>query len=64
MPHRLANVGDTPVHAIWFVLGRDPHDQPRWPFQHTSGQFGLITLPAADRRLTAHGRGRPGSPRP
>ncbi|HEY6608171.1 MAG TPA: XRE family transcriptional regulator [Candidatus Limnocylindria bacterium] len=23
MPHRLANVGDTPVHAIWFVLGRD-----------------------------------------
>ena len=25
-PHRLANVGDQPVHAIWFVLGRDPHD--------------------------------------
>jgi transcriptional regulator with XRE-family HTH domain len=25
-PHRLANVGDTPVHAIWFVLGRDPGD--------------------------------------
>ena len=25
-PHRLANVGDTPVHAIWFVLGRDPHE--------------------------------------
>jgi transcriptional regulator with XRE-family HTH domain len=25
-PHRLANAGDTPVHAIWFVLGRDPHD--------------------------------------
>jgi transcriptional regulator with XRE-family HTH domain len=23
-PHRLANVGDTPVHAIWFVLGRLP----------------------------------------
>lgn len=22
-PHRLANVGDTPVHAVWFVLGRD-----------------------------------------
>jgi hypothetical protein len=20
---RLANIGDTPVHAIWFVLGRD-----------------------------------------
>ena len=25
-PHRLANVGDVPVHAIWFVLGRDSHD--------------------------------------
>ena len=25
-PHRLANVGDMPVHAIWFVLGRDAHD--------------------------------------
>ena len=22
-PHRLANMGDTPVHAIWFVMGRD-----------------------------------------
>jgi transcriptional regulator with XRE-family HTH domain len=22
-PHRLANVGDVPVHAVWFVLGRD-----------------------------------------
>jgi transcriptional regulator with XRE-family HTH domain len=28
-PHRLANAGDTPVHAIWFVLGRDPHDSQR-----------------------------------
>ena len=32
-PHRLANVGDVPVHAIWFVLGRDssagdPHEAP------------------------------------
>jgi transcriptional regulator with XRE-family HTH domain len=25
-PHRLANVGDVPVHAIWFVLGRDPNN--------------------------------------
>jgi transcriptional regulator with XRE-family HTH domain len=25
-PHRLANRGDTPVHAIWFVLGRDAGD--------------------------------------
>ena len=23
-PHRLANVGDEPVHAIWCVVGRDP----------------------------------------
>jgi quercetin dioxygenase-like cupin family protein len=22
IPHRLANIGDTPAHAIWFVLGR------------------------------------------
>jgi transcriptional regulator with XRE-family HTH domain/quercetin dioxygenase-like cupin family protein len=26
IPHRLANLGDTPVHAIWFVLGRVPTD--------------------------------------
>lgn len=25
-PHRLANAGDTPVHAIWFVAGRDAFD--------------------------------------
>lgn len=25
-PHRLENVGDVPVHAIWFVMGRDDHD--------------------------------------
>jgi len=25
-PHRLVNAGDTPVHAIWFVLGREAHD--------------------------------------
>jgi transcriptional regulator with XRE-family HTH domain len=28
-PHRLANAGDTPVHAIWFVEGRDEHDAKR-----------------------------------
>lgn len=28
-PHRLANTDDTPVHAIWFVPGRDPHDAQR-----------------------------------
>lgn len=26
-PHRLTNVGDTPVHAIWFVLGRDGEEK-------------------------------------
>ncbi|HEX5039396.1 MAG TPA: helix-turn-helix domain-containing protein [Candidatus Limnocylindria bacterium] len=25
-PHRLANLGDVPAHAIWFVLGRDSAD--------------------------------------
>ena len=25
-PHRLANAGDVPVQAIWFVLGRDAND--------------------------------------
>jgi transcriptional regulator with XRE-family HTH domain len=24
-PHRLENAGQTPVHAIWFALGREPH---------------------------------------
>jgi transcriptional regulator with XRE-family HTH domain len=24
IPHRLANMGDTPVHAVWFVIGRVP----------------------------------------
>ena len=27
-PHRLANAGDVPVHAIWFVLGRDSTPKP------------------------------------
>ncbi len=26
VPHRLANVGDEPIHGIWFVLGRQPFD--------------------------------------
>ena len=26
-PHRLANTGEEPVHAIWFVLGRAPGDR-------------------------------------
>ncbi|HEX2767489.1 MAG TPA: cupin domain-containing protein [Candidatus Limnocylindria bacterium] len=38
-PHRLENVGDVPVHAIWFVLGRDDHDTTlriHFPEQGTS----------------------------
>jgi transcriptional regulator with XRE-family HTH domain len=27
-PHRLANAGDVPVHAIWCVVGRDPSPKP------------------------------------
>ena len=26
MPHRLANIGDVPVQAIWFVLGQAQFD--------------------------------------
>lgn len=34
-PHRLFNKGDTPVHAIWFVVGRDADERrvPRTPPQ-------------------------------
>ncbi len=30
-PHRLYNLGDEPVHAIWFVLGRRPVDAGAFP---------------------------------
>ena len=26
LPHRLYNIGDVPVHAIWFVVGREATD--------------------------------------
>jgi transcriptional regulator with XRE-family HTH domain len=29
VPHRLANNGTEPVHAIWFVLGRSPAEEAR-----------------------------------
>jgi transcriptional regulator with XRE-family HTH domain len=41
VPHRLANIGDTPVHAIWFVLGRDA--DPR-----LIGQVSAASSPAVD----------------
>jgi transcriptional regulator with XRE-family HTH domain len=28
LPHRLVNVGDVPVHAIWFVVGRGDDGRP------------------------------------
>jgi transcriptional regulator with XRE-family HTH domain len=31
LPHRLYNLGDEPVHAIWFVLGRRPVDAGAFP---------------------------------
>jgi transcriptional regulator with XRE-family HTH domain len=31
IPHRLATIGDEPVHAIWFVLGRRPVDAGAMP---------------------------------
>ena len=41
-PHRLANVGDQPVHAVWYVLGR--------------GGAELAQAPAADGAGTPRGR--------
>jgi hypothetical protein len=28
VPHRLANIGSEPVHAVWFVSGRSYGDEP------------------------------------
>ncbi len=28
-PHRLFNIGEEPVHAIWFVVGRDADERHR-----------------------------------
>jgi transcriptional regulator with XRE-family HTH domain len=36
-PHRLANTGDEPVHAIWFVLGRAPGGDPHGDHPGASG---------------------------
>jgi transcriptional regulator with XRE-family HTH domain len=40
IPHRLANIGDEPVHAVWFVLGRSadsPLEAHKAAFPHGSG---------------------------
>ena len=50
-PHRLVNAGDTPVHAIWFVEGRDPHDADK-------RRHGLtpVEAPSAKRDRSASSR--------
>ena len=43
IPHRLANIGDEPVHAVWFVLGRSadsPLDGRKPGFQRGNGPRG------------------------
>jgi transcriptional regulator with XRE-family HTH domain len=45
IPHRLANVGDVPVHAIWFVLGRVPAD----PGPHAGDDAGPRPAAATER---------------
>jgi transcriptional regulator with XRE-family HTH domain len=63
IPHRLANVGDTPVHAIWFVLGRIPGGvssagddlhSPSRVAALTTGRFAT----ARGRKVTAGGADR------
>jgi hypothetical protein len=58
IPHRLANVGDVPVRAIWFVLGRipggvsstaddlhSPRASARWPARPTRPGAGRSPTP-------------------
>ena len=52
VPHRLANVGDTPVHAIWFVLGRQPAEQEDAATD--------LHAPTDARSLSPHSRRRAG----
>jgi transcriptional regulator with XRE-family HTH domain len=40
LPHRLANVGDAPVHAVWFVLGRTGGGQHADDDLHSSSPVG------------------------
>ena len=40
IPHRLANIGEEPVHAVWFVLGRSaysPLDSHKAGYPHSGG---------------------------
>jgi transcriptional regulator with XRE-family HTH domain len=38
IPHRLANIGDVPVEAVWFVLGRAQFDAQTLIDDHRAGQ--------------------------
>ena len=38
IPHRLATLGDEPVHAIWFVLGRAQFDAQTLIDDHLAGR--------------------------
>jgi transcriptional regulator with XRE-family HTH domain len=38
VPHRLATLGDEPVHAIWFVLGRAQFDAQTLIDEHVTGR--------------------------
>jgi transcriptional regulator with XRE-family HTH domain len=60
VPHRLANAGDRPVHAIWFVLGRVPAAQPGRDdiHGHTGGSVARAVRPATPRSNVR--RRRPG----
>jgi transcriptional regulator with XRE-family HTH domain len=48
IPHRLYNVGDEPVHGIWFVLGRRPVDD----------LGAMVDRMAVERQRTAMGQAR------
>ena len=38
IPHRLETIGDEPVHAIWFVLGRAQFDAQTLIGEHRPGR--------------------------
>lgn len=51
VPHRLANLGDTPAHAIWFVLGRAPNAGAAFHAEPDLGAAGATTRTFPDLRL-------------
>lgn len=47
IPHRLANIGDVPVQAIWFVLGREQFDAQTLFEERRPRQRGRTAGPAS-----------------